>query len=254
MRSGSMVARPEGRLLLAEASRSFSRISGELPTMVSAPPITIAAEIGSSRRCIVSPVRAASREATGRYNAITDGFCMKEEFRPAMAVVIISSRCSTPWPRRSSQAASRFSAPVRSRPAPRMVVAMMLITALPEKPPKISSGAISPVTPSTTSTTSATTSARMRSNRNIAIVKPTSPSTSFMSLVSVSAVSMWGAASSGDRQVRSYNRSQTPWPSFWPRVSKCVCGRQSGRGTLPRGPARLTSPAVASSTSHICSA
>ncbi len=37
------------------------------------------------------------------------------------------------------------------------------------------------------------------------------------------------------RQLRSYSRSQTPWPSFCPRVSKWVCGRQSGRGTLPRG-------------------
>ncbi len=158
--------------------------------MVSAPPITMAAAIGSSRRCRVSPVRAARREATGRYSAITEGFCMNEEFKPAIAVVIISRRVSTPCPRRSSHAANRFNAPVRSRPAPRMVVAMMLITALPEKPPKISSGAIKPVTPSTTSTTSATTSARMRSNRNIAIVKPTSPRTSFMSVVSVSAVSM----------------------------------------------------------------
>lgn len=188
MRSGSSVAMPEGRLLLAETSRSFSRISGELPTMVSAPPITMAAAIGSSRRCSDSEVREDSREATGMNSAITDGFCMNEELRPAMAVVISSNRCSTPWPRRSSQEASRFSAPVRSRPAPRIMVAMMLITALPEKPPKISSGAIRPVMPRITSTTSATRSARMRSNRNIAIVKPTSPSTSFMSLVSVSAV------------------------------------------------------------------
>ncbi len=117
---------------------------------------------------------------------------MNEELSPAMPVVSSISRSSTPCARRNSHDASRFSAPVRSSPAPRMVVAMMLITALPEKPLNSSSGATSPVTPSTTSTTSATTSARMRSNTNIAIVKPTSPSTSFISVVSVSAVSIGG--------------------------------------------------------------
>lgn len=160
--------------------------------MVSAPPITMAAAIGSSMRCKVSPVRAARREATGRYKAITDGFCMNDEFKPEMASVIIIRRCSLPCERRNNQVANRFNAPVRSSPAPRMVVAMMLITALPEKPPNSSSGATSPVTPKTTSTINATTSARMRSNRNIAIVKPTSPRTSFISLVSVSAVSIGG--------------------------------------------------------------
>ena len=53
--------------------------------MVSAPPITIAAAIGSSRRDRVRPVREDRREATGRYSAITDGFCMNEELRPATA-------------------------------------------------------------------------------------------------------------------------------------------------------------------------
>ena len=112
-----------------------------------------------------------------------------------------------PWPRRSSHDARRFSAPVRSSPAPRIIVAMMLITALPEKPPKISSGAIRPVMPSTTSTTSATRSARMRSNRNIAIVKPTSPRTSFMSLVSVSALSI---TAGGNREWGIGNRRGRP--------------------------------------------
>ena len=66
-------------------SRSLSRISGELPTIVSAPPITMAAAIGISRRDIDRPVREDRREATGRYSAITDGFCMKDELSPATA-------------------------------------------------------------------------------------------------------------------------------------------------------------------------
>ena len=66
MRNGSSVATPDGRLAFADTSRSLSRISGELPTMVSVPPITIAVASGSSRRDSGSPVRDDSREATGR--------------------------------------------------------------------------------------------------------------------------------------------------------------------------------------------
>src|SRR5690606_41589693 len=50
-------------------------------------------------------LREDSREATGRYSASTDGFCITEELRPATAVVSSSSRCSTPCARRSSQPA-----------------------------------------------------------------------------------------------------------------------------------------------------
>ena len=69
---------------------------------------------------------------------------MIEELRPATALVNSSRRCSTPCARRSSQPARRLSAPVRSRPAPRIIVAMMLITALPEKPSNSSSGSTRP--------------------------------------------------------------------------------------------------------------
>lgn len=137
---------------------------------------------------------------------------------------------------------------------------MMLITALPEKAAEQVLARHQAVRPKTTSTTSATTSARTRSNRNITIVKTTSASTSSMSVVSVSAVSdrrprRFPVRDRSACRQRSYSRSHTPWPSFWPRVSKWVCGRHaSGRGTAPRTPARLAMPSVASSTSHICSA
>ena len=58
--SGSSVAAPEGRFELPATSRSLSRISGELPTMVNAPPMTMAAAIGSSSRCIDCLSRARS--------------------------------------------------------------------------------------------------------------------------------------------------------------------------------------------------
>src|SRR5690606_18901401 len=88
---------------------------------------------------------------------------------------------------------------------------------------------------------SAVASARMRSNMNMPMVKPTSPSTITMSRVRARPVSMGGAYS----WMRSYNRSQTPWPSFRPRASKWVWRRHSGRGRLPRGPARLGDENVA---------
>ena len=170
-------------------------------------------------------------------------------------MVSSSRRCSTPCARRSSQPARRFSAPVRSRPAPRIIVAITLMTALLEKPLNRSSGATRPVSPSSISTTSATTSARIRSNRNIAIVKPTSPSTSFMSVVSVSAVSMRlrrilvAASAAVVKQV----------PHAVPellaaRLEMRLRAPRAAAGHGPRGPARLRRPGVASSTSHICSA
>ena len=188
--SGCSDAAPEGMLALAETNKSLSRISGELPTMVKLPPMMMAAETGISRRDRLMPVRAVNRETTGRYSAVAEVFCMMAEFRPATACASNSSRCSMPCARRSNQLAKRLSAPVRSRPAPRIMVAMTFITASEEKPPNRSSGATSPVSPSSTNTTSDTTSARMRSNRNITMVKHTKPSTHCISVVRVRVVSI----------------------------------------------------------------
>ena len=60
----------------------------------------------------------------------------------------------------------------------------------------------------------------------------------------------------GRRQVRSFvlrqgrftEAQQRAFDTLWPRYGLDYTG------TLPRGPARLTSPGVASSTSHMCSA
>ena len=192
MFSGSSVAAPEGRLALVATSRSLSRISGELPTMVRVPPITIATATGSSSLDRLMPVREDSRETTGRYSAITEGFCITDELSPAMPETSSSRRSSRPRARRSSQPARRLSAPVRSRPIPRIIVAITLITALEEKPLNRSSGCTRPVRPSITSTTSATRSARTRWNTNSTMVRPTSPSTIFMSVVSASWASIRG--------------------------------------------------------------
>ena len=94
--------------------------------MVSPPPITIAAASGSSMRDRVRPVREDSREATGRNSDITAGFCITELVTPAAALVNSNRRDSTPLARRNSQPARRFNAPVRSRPAPRIMALGLL--------------------------------------------------------------------------------------------------------------------------------
>ena len=221
--NGCNVATPEGRLPLADTSRSLSISNGELPTMVRLLPMMIAAANGSRKRESGNPVRELRREATGMYSAITAGLCMSGEFSPEIAVVSNSRRFSMPCARRSSQPARRLSAPVRSSPAPRIIVAITLMTALLAKPLNSSSGATSRVNPSSISTTNATTSARMRSNRNIAIVNATSPSTSFMSVVSASAVSIRG------RDSGLGIRDSKPRASTGPRHERSGCGRDGGQ-------------------------
>src|SRR3546814_16245504 len=90
--SGSSVPTPEGRLALAATSRSLSRISGELPTMVRPPPMMIAADTGISSRDRLTQVRADRREQIGRESPVTDGFRLNEELRPTTAEDSSNSR------------------------------------------------------------------------------------------------------------------------------------------------------------------
>ena len=131
MRSGSSVATPDGRLALAATSRSLSRISGELPTMVSA----AAHDDGGGNRH-QQPRQAdagARRQARGdrqvqrhHRRVLHDRRVEAGDRRRSAAAGV----CSMPCERRSSQPARRLSAPVRSRPVPRIIVAMTFITAL----------------------------------------------------------------------------------------------------------------------------
>ena len=131
------------------------------------------------------------------------------------------------------------SAPVRSRPAPRIMVAMMLITALPEKPSKTvprpapgRSGRAPPAPPARRRRL------RMRSNMNIAIVKHDQPEHEHHV--------------AGQGQVGVHVRCQSSSaPAVVNQVPDAVArasgrafrngsaGATSGRGTEPRGPARV---------------
>ena len=117
---------------------------------------------------------------------------MKPDISPATADVHRIRLSSTPLDRRNNHDARRLSAPVWSRPAPRIIVAMMLITAFPENPENNSSAGTSRATPSATNTTKAVASTRMRGNMNMTIVNTTSPSTSIMSRVRIRSVPMVG--------------------------------------------------------------
>ena len=86
------------------------------------------AEAIYNMREVAMPVREEIRDATGMNKAITDGFCMSEDIKPAESDVIHNSRLSSPFDLRSSHPAKRLRAPVRSKPAPKIIVAMMLIT------------------------------------------------------------------------------------------------------------------------------
>ena len=63
---------------LAPISRSFSRISGDEPTIVMVPPKIAQKPIGISSRLSGSSVRTDMRLTTGRNRAAAPTFCMKE--------------------------------------------------------------------------------------------------------------------------------------------------------------------------------
>ena len=177
-------ATPDGMRPLADNNKSFSMINGELPIMVRPLPKIMADAIGISRRESTMPVRADKREATGKNRAVTDGFCINPEIKPAAAELNKIRRSSMPSERLNNQAAKRFKAPVRSRPELNIIEAIMLITALLESPENNSPEGTKLLAPKIISTTSAVRSPRIRSNTNIVITKAAKPSTKTMSPVS----------------------------------------------------------------------
>src|SRR5690348_1286190 len=186
--NGSMVCAPGGRLRSALAIRSLSRISGEFEISVMLVPARMQNAIGSSRRFNGTPVRAEMRLATGRNNAASAWLWMIDERLPTVVLSSSDTRLSTPPERRRMKDAALLSIPVRSRPAPMIMMPISDNTALEAKPSNNCCTGISPVMPITTTTSSATMSARTHSRISMITVKPTSPSTSIMSGVRVSSI------------------------------------------------------------------
>ena len=137
---------------------------------------------------------------------------MKPDISPATAEVHRIRRSSTPFDRRSSQEARRFSAPVWSRPAPRIMVAMIAITALPEKPENSSLAGTSPGH-----------AERDQHHQRGGVAADAlehehghGEHDQAEHQHHVAGQDQVGAHVAAQVLRRRYSRSQTPWPSFWP--------------------------------------
>jgi hypothetical protein len=80
------------------------------------------------------PVRVEMRLTTGRNRAAAPTFCMKLDITATVPDTIGMMRFSLLPPILNMCAASLVSSPVRSRPAPRIMTAIMEMTALLAKP------------------------------------------------------------------------------------------------------------------------
>jgi hypothetical protein len=180
-----MVCAPGGRLRLALAIRSLSRISGELAISVVLVPVRMQKAIGSSSLVNGTPVRAERRLDTGIISAARAWLGMMALKALVTPLTTMPRRDSRPPDMRITKLAALDSAPARSSPAPMIMMAWFAINALPEKPWNTWVAGISPVSPITTTTSSATMSARIHSSTSMIMVKATSPSTRIMSGVRV---------------------------------------------------------------------
>ena len=145
--------------------------------MVTVPPRMAQKPIGISNRDMGKPERADIRLTTGIKSAAAPTFCINEEITATVLEIIGMMRFSVLPPTFKMKAATVFIMPVRSRPAPIIITAMIDITALLEKPRKryfVSTspscnpiqGAIRDVRPSNTIIEIAATSTGTISNTN----------------------------------------------------------------------------------------
>ena len=104
--------------------------------MVIVPPVIAQNPMGISSRPKGILLRVAIREMTGRKSAVAPTFCMNPEITPTVPDTSGMIRVSVRPPMRRIAAAMTVMTPVRSRPAPRIMTAMIEMTALLAKPSK----------------------------------------------------------------------------------------------------------------------
>ena len=121
-------------MTLTVAIKSFSKIRGEEPTIVSVPPKIAQNPMGINRRLIGISVRADIRLTTGRNRAAAPTFCIKLEIRPTTPETIGMMRFSVRPPYLTMLTAIADIRPVLSSPAPIIMTAMMDMTALEANP------------------------------------------------------------------------------------------------------------------------
>src|SRR6056300_141027 len=166
-----------GNAWLEVKIKSFNKINGLEPTIVTVPPKIAQKPIGISKRDIGKPERAEIRETTGKNKAAAPTFCMNDEIKPTVAEMIGMMRASVVPPTFRIKAATLVMMPVLAKPAPMIMTAMIDITAFDEKPlnnfwlstkPPLSpiKGATKDVRPKITMTVAAATSTSTTSNAN----------------------------------------------------------------------------------------
>ena len=170
--------------------RSFSKIKGDDPTIVIVPPRIAQKPIGISSRDIGISVRIETRLTTGRNNAAAPTFCIKLEIMPTVPEIMSMILDSAVPPNLVIQAATIDMTPVRSKPAPMIITAIIDMTALLANPSKSLRTSASPSRPgrtdkhpSVTITRMAATSTRTISETKRATVNNRSTSTNTISKV-----------------------------------------------------------------------
>ena len=152
--------------------------------MVSVPPRIAQVPMGMSRRDSGISVRDEMRDITGRNSAVAPTFCITPEIRPTVPDTSGTIRPTVLPPTLSIHLETTVIAPVRSSPAPRIITAMMEITALDANPLNRSRDGTRPSRPMATITRSAAISTRTSSETNRPMVALSTISTSTISCVS----------------------------------------------------------------------
>jgi len=109
-------------------------------------------------------------------------FCMNADISPTAVAMTASRRFSLAPAIRVIHCVTRFMAPERSRPYPRIMTPIMAMTALLAKPEKISCGGTSRSQASSSMTRMATRSTRTTSRMKRTMVKASTRITSMMSV------------------------------------------------------------------------
>ena len=180
--NSSIFSTLEGRFALEVSIKSLRRISGLEPTRVMVPPRIAQKPTGMSRRESGLRVRVAMRLTAGKKSATAPMFCINAEIRLTVPAMTAISRVSVLPASLTIGRLIWFMTPDLSSPAPIIITAMIEMTALLEKPLKISfgwtiSGPKALLIASNTIMLIAATSTRTSSDTNRKMVSASTPRT-----------------------------------------------------------------------------
>ncbi len=157
------VSAPGGNERFEVSIKSFSKINGDEPTIVTVPPKIAQNPIGINKRLRGILVCPEIRLRTGKNNAVAPTFCINPEIVPTVPETTGITEFSDFPPIFIMKPATLFITPVRSNPAPRIITAIIDNTALEAKPSNKCVSGTNPVKPNITKIKIAATSIRMTS-------------------------------------------------------------------------------------------